>query len=322
MKNTVAKKNFFIAIFILSLACLTSTVSAYEIMGWIPPYNLENSKKIIAHQAGDIKTSDWLTRFGLQFWGPTKEGGVQFVTHESPLNDELVHLFVFWGKANKIPVYLTIYNNNKEWDWALARSAFKDNRHTFVKNLVATMERYQLDGIDIDLEGNGDFDTDREAFKKFIVELSIAVKTKGKKITVSSFHSPCTNAPHMGWWKDWVGYVDIIQSMGYADLYEGSMEEFVLNGKACENGAHLFKYSWQTQYGVHSGFKNAKVLMGVPASTTTWGSGGKGSSIQNHLDEIAELKTGIAIWDLPGMMDNQWSSSETFKMLKTFKEKE
>jgi hypothetical protein len=321
MKTLFSKTLLNSVLSLTALVGLASTASAHEIMGWVPPYNLENSKKIIAHKAGGIKTSDWLTRFGLQFWGPTKTGGVEFVTHESELDDELVALFVSWGKANKIPVYLTIYNNNKVWDWELARSAFKDNRTKFVTNLIATMEKYQLDGIDLDLEGNGDFDGDREAYKTFVIELSAAVKAKGKKLTVDSFHSPCANAPHMGWFKDWVGYVDAIHSMGYQDLYEGSTETFKMGDKVCENGAHIFKYSWQTQYAAKSGFPAPKILMGVPAWMNEWGSGAKGSSIQNHLDEVAELKTGIAIWDLPGMMDNNWKSPETFKALKAFKEK-
>jgi len=314
-------KKLFAAVNLLLLSYLTPAASAHEIMGWIPSYNVEKSKTIITYQAGDIKTSDWLGRVGLQFWGPTPTGDVQFVTHEDPITDELVVYFVSWGKANKIPVYLTIYNNNGKWDWDLARAAFKNNRHAFVKNLVFTMEKYNLDGIDVDLEGNGDFDNDRADFKKFIIELSTAVKTKGKKITVNTFHSPCVNAPHMGWWKDWVGYVDIIQSMGYADLYEGNDAQFNMGEKVCADGAAIFKYSWQVNYGVHSGFNPSKILMGVPAWVDNWGSGGKGPSIKNHLAEVAELKSGIAIWDLPGMLDNKWVSPETFKLLKEFKDK-
>lgn len=321
MNNIPTIKKLCLSISFLFSASLAPVSSAYEIMGWIPSYNLEKSKKIIAYQAGDIKTSDWLGRVGLQFWGPTTSGGVEFVTHQDPVDDALVTYYVTWGKANRIPIYLTIYNNNGKWDWDLARAAFKNNRHVFVKNLVFTMEKYQLDGIDVDLEGNGDFDNDRAAFKKFIVELSAAVKAKGKKVTVSTFHSPCTNAPHMGWWKDWVGYVDVIQSMGYADLYEGSTEQFKMGDKFCADGANIFKYSWQVNYGVHSGFNPPKLLMGVPAWVDVWGAGGKGPSIQNHLAEVAELKTGIAIWDLPGMVDNKWVSVETFKLLKEFKEK-
>ncbi len=321
MSNLYAVKKRLSFILFLSLICLGHTVHAYEIMGWIPPYNLEKSKKLIAYQAGAVKTSDWLGRVGLQFWGPTQTGDVKFVTHEGAVDDALVGFFVSWAKTNKIPVYLTIYNNNGKWDWDLARAAFKDNRARFVKNLVAVMEKYQLDGIDVDLEGNGNFDNDREAFKHFIVDLSQAVKAKGKKITVSSFHSPCTNAPHMGWWADWVGSVETIQSMGYADLYEGNTTQFMMGDKACADGAAIFKYSWQVGYGIASGFAPPKLLMGVPAWVDTWGSGGKGAGIQNHLDEVAELKTGIAIWDLPGMVDNQWVSPETFTALKKFKSK-
>lgn len=70
-----------------------------------------------------------------------------------------------------------------------------------------------------------------------------------------------------------------------------------------------------------SGFKPAKVLMGVPAWTAPWGDGGKGSSIEDHLDEVAALKSGITIWDLLDTIDSQWTSADTFVLLKVFKEK-
>ena len=56
-----------------------------------------------------------------------------------------------------------------------------DNRKNFINNLVSLVKRYDLDGIDVDLEGS-DIDGN---YQKFIVELSAALKADKKLITAA-----------------------------------------------------------------------------------------------------------------------------------------
>ena len=113
-----------------------------------------------------------------------------------------------------------------------------------VRNLTAAVEKYRLDGVDLDLEGLGNLEADRPDFARLVALLSRALKAKKKLLTVDSFHSPCFNAPHMGWWEDWNGRVDAIHSMGYGDLYEGSTESFIPDrGEVCAQGAAIFRFS-------------------------------------------------------------------------------
>lgn len=53
------------------------------------------------------------------------------------------------------------------------------NRKMFIDNLVSLIKRYDLDGIDVDLEGS---DIDKN-YEKFIVELAAALKPRKKLIT-------------------------------------------------------------------------------------------------------------------------------------------
>lgn len=118
-------------------------------------------------------------------------------------------------------------------------------------------------------------------------------------MTIDSFHSPCANAPNMGWWRDWLGYVDAIHSMGYQDLYEGSTASFRPEGKSvCENGAAIFRYSWQLAYGQRLGYRIDQIVLGFPTWLAQWGEGGLGVTIGAHLSEIEELGAGVALWDL------------------------
>ena len=308
-----------------SLLVVSLAQAAPQVVGWVPPYALDASMKGLESSPAVGAT---LTRIGLQFWNPTRDGkGLVFAPVDAtgkPVTPADVIRFRDWARARKIPVLLTVYNNSQvlgKWDWALARGAFAEHPAEFSAALLAEMERYELDGIDLDLEGEGDLDADRASYAAFVRGLSKALKARGKLLTIDSFHSPCANAPNMSWWADWRGQVDAIHSMGYADLYEGSTEAFTPPNKpVCEGGAALFRYSWQLQYGLKAGFRADQIVLGMPTWVDPWGSGGLGTSAAAHLREVQALGAGIALWDLqltaPG-----WTSNETWDAVRALREK-
>ena len=310
--------------FCAAMAASALAQAAPQVVGWVPAYALDASMKGLESSPAIGET---LTRIGLQFWNPTRDGkGLVFAPTAAsgkPVTAADVIRFRDWARARKIPVLLTVYNNSQvldKWDWPLARGAFAGHPAEFGAALMAEMERYQLDGIDLDLEGEGDFDVDRPAYAAFVRGLSTALKTKGKVLTIDSFHSPCANAPNMSWWADWRGQVDAIHSMGYADLYEGSSETFTPPNKpVCEGGAALFRYSWQLQYGLKAGFRADQIVLGMPTWVDTWGSGGLGSTTVPHLREVQALGAGVALWDLqlaaPG-----WTTRETWEAVKALRQ--
>lgn len=311
---------------LLAAAPLSMAWSAAQVMSWVPPYQLAQSREALLHKAGAVTADQWLTRVGLQFWIPTEAGGVRFVTHEEKVDDAEVAWYRNWAREHGVKVLMTVYNHDgKSWNWNLARAAFKDHRDAFVANLVAELDRQQLDGIDIDLEGNGSMEEDRKAFAAFVTQLSAALRPRGKLLTIDSFHSPCFNAPHMAW-EDWQGKVDAIHSMGYGDLYEGSTQSFTPEGghAACRDGEAIFRFSWQVQWGKAHGYEAAQILPGLPGGRYEWGEGGKGRTLPAHLDEVAEQGAGICIWDIPSTLgtptDPRWGSETAWSALKRFKE--
>ena len=296
-----------------------------QVIGWVPPYALDASMRGLESTSGVGKG---LTRIGLQFWNPSVDGkSVVFAPIDKtgkPVTASDVARFRDWARQRGIPVLLTVYNNSQtmeKWDWARARNAFASQRAEFSAALVAEMDKYQLDGIDIDLEGEGDLSIDRAAYASFVRGLSKTLKPRGKLLTVDSFHSPCDNAPNMSWWPDWKGQIDAIHSMGYADLYEGSTDTFTPPGQpVCEGGAALFKYSWQLQYGLRSGYRIDQIVLGMPTWVDSWGKGEHGAGVVPHLREVQDLGAGVALWDLqleaPG-----WRSPGTWEVMRELREK-
>lgn len=306
------------------LSIATSTATAGEVTTWVPPYQLQQSRASLQHTAGGVDAGQWITRLGLQFWLPTDTGELVFAERGEPLGPADADWFADWGKRNNVKVLLTLYNfRNDHWDWALARSAFRDHPDVLVANLLATVERHRLDGVDLDLEGNGALDADRAAFAGFVAKLSAALKARGKQLTIDSFHSPCFNAPNMAWWEDWQGQVDAIHSMGYGDLYEGSVETFTPEGssEACAQGAALFRYSWQADWATRRGIAASTVLMGIPGGEYAWGKGTARKPLPAQLRDVEAAGAGIAIWDVNGIAGDQWGSADAWKALKAFRER-
>ncbi len=320
------RQRWWLVVVLLFAPPAHTAASGAEVMSWVPPYRLEQSRQALQHRAGAVTADQWLTRIGLQFWMPTEEGGIRYATHEEKVDDAEVAWFRNWAREHGVKVLLTIYNyDSKKWNWELARAAFRDHQDRFVDSLAAEVERLQLDGVDLDLEGNGSLDEDRAAFASFVKKLSARLRARGRLLTIDSFHSPCFNAPHMGWWEDWAGQVDAIHSMGYGDLYEGSTQTFTPQGsqQVCMNGEYIFRFSWQVSWARKHGFQPAQLLLGLPGGRYEWGEGGRGRTLPDHLNEAAAQGAGICIWDVPatlgGTRDSRWGTEEAWTALKRFR---
>jgi len=274
-----------------------------QVMGWVPAYGIEAATRALS-ATPEIGQS--MTRLGLQFWNPSPDGrGVVFAPVDAsgkPVTAASVRALQRWARMHGVQPLLTVYNNSQVrnlWDWPLARRAFADHPDEFAAALVGAVEAYQLDGVDLDLEGEGDFEADRPAYAAFVHTLAAALKARGRILTVDSFHSPCANAPNMRWWSDWLGDVATIHSMGYQDLYEGNKSSFTPEGKpVCEGGAPLFRYSWQLDFGMRAGYRRDQIVMGMPTWVDAWGSGGIGPGVVDHLREVRALGAGVGLWDM------------------------
>lgn len=296
----------------LTLLLLTSFGYTHQVMSWISPYGMEGAEEFI--NAHSEKMARGLTRIGLQFWQPLSNGGIEYAKVEGPEstpNDQKVALFRDWAHQRKIAVLLCVYNAQQwEWNWGLATSAFTANGgETLAQALVDEMERLNLDGVDLDLEGNIN-NADPAQYLPFLQKISEKLKARKKILTIDTFHSTCWNAPNVSWWNGWVGLVDQIHSMGYEDLYEG-------NTTALCGIENIFKYSTQVAMGRTAGHPDGTVLMGIPTNAQ-WGSGGLGSSLLNHLDEVIAVNTGIAIWEIY-TMKTVWENDETWNKIAQIK---
>ena len=246
------------------------------VMTWVPPYAIDKCRARLDADVDGVGPKDGLTHLALQFWVPTPEGGVEKTPKYKAISDATVIGFRDWAHAHGIRAMLCVYNNVDSWDWSLAQAGFAEHRETFVRALVAETERLGLDGVDVDLEGNGEFEASKDAFQAFIRDLAPQLHAHGKQITVDSFAYKW-NAPNQTWWADLFPLVDGITTMGYE--YIGA------------NGTEWRAYAAQK---AAAGTNAAKLLFGVRGAKADW----LGNTVAEHMDWIArDSSVGVAIWD-------------------------
>jgi hypothetical protein len=117
--------------FALCMYC--STAHSSEVMTWIPPYNIAESKRVLDTTFANIPVSEAISRVGLQFWNIDTSGNVILRNDGYAVapTDSIVQDLSQWGKSKNVKILMTIYNNGtdiygyKSFDWRLVRKSFK-----------------------------------------------------------------------------------------------------------------------------------------------------------------------------------------------------
>jgi hypothetical protein len=269
---------------------------AYQrpVMTWVPPYAVARSKARLEESFGGIGMKDALTHLGLQFWQPTHHGTLARAGRTNEVNDAAIAELRDWGHTNGVRVLLCVYNAVRgSWEWPLARAGFASNPDRFIGALIEEMERLQLDGVDVDLEGNGSLEADREAFVTFIRKLSERLRAKNKHLTVDSFAYQW-NAPNQTWWKDLLPHVEALTTMGYEETGSTAPE--------------WRSYAFQKAAAGEQAFK---LMIGLPSGRNEW----RGNSVIEHLQWLqADGEVGVSFWDAQ-VKGTAWQRPEVWKAL-------
>lgn len=271
------------------------TLSASPVTTWVPPYYASDAQTQLNANFGGYGMKDGLTYCALQFWVPNG-GQANFVTRYGSINSSTVAWFANWGASNGVKVLMCVYNGENGWDWGLAANAFKNNRTAFVNSIVTQMENHGLDGVEIDIEGIGNCDGDKSAFISFISELSQAVHTRSKHLTVATY-AYIWNAPNANWWPELSPLVDGISSMGYEEI-----------GR---NASGWASYSAQKANAPDP----SKLMLGMPSYVGSW----QGNGVTDQLDWVVnDGVVGVAIWDA-ALRNGSWQSGTVWQKLNTIR---
>lgn len=150
--------------FLICFSAVAQERSSFKVVGY---YSLRSALE----DPKDVPFSK-LTHINLWFLNPDSAGN--FTQDLSKLEG-----FVRRAHQKKVKVLFSIGGGRKHPQY---HNLLKDeNRTLFINNLVSEMNEYDLDGIDVDLEGS-DIDAN---YEKFVVELAQVLKSQKKLITAA-----------------------------------------------------------------------------------------------------------------------------------------
>jgi hypothetical protein len=296
-----------------------------NVMTWVPVYGITGAKNILNNATYSEWIKNGVSHIGLQLWVPGDNGAVSFVTdyqftYLAPSISQDVQDIVTWGNANNVKVMLCLYNvRTSDFDWTYAQQVINDYPQETSDNIVAIVNTYNLDGVDIDFEGIGDYSADKAAYASFLNILGTALHEDGKELSADMFSTPCYNAPNTSWESSIAPYVDFMNVMGYNDTYENNNTYFSYCPQTpSEANSYPFRYSYIENFlTTTQAVSSSKLNYGIPSWVDTWG----GKCVQANILDIMNVSTsgGIAIWDLK-ISSGFWSNAATWDLIKMFKE--
>lgn len=156
-------KRSLVLLFICSASASWAQPTPFRIVGY---YNL----KAAMEENTNRKIFKYVTHINLWFLNPDSTG--QYTGDLSSLKP-----FVDRAHRHHIKVLFSIGGGSKHPQYQ--RLLQDDRRAQLIDSLVAQVLRYNVDGVDVDLEGSDILDT----YEDFVVELAAALRAKQKLIT-------------------------------------------------------------------------------------------------------------------------------------------
>jgi chitinase len=147
-------------------------------------YRQDTSFKVVGYLAGghfsriDELELKSLTYLNLAFANPDKHGNLLFDGNYD------ITPVVLKAHEAKLKVFVSLAGGGRP-DTTIWKSVLSPrHRSVFVKHIVDYVQEHDLDGVDVDIEGNL-LPTIRELYNPFVVELREALHAKGKGITAA-----------------------------------------------------------------------------------------------------------------------------------------
>lgn len=273
---------------------MSAFAGAVEMMTWQPYYRFDEGYS--AYQLNQKHIS----RLGLQYWSVDTTGKLYNLTVDSNITR-----FKTIADQNKAKTLLCVFNYNLQnsamgWDWAVAKKAFVDRRDAFVGELIAEVDRYQLHGVDLDIEGMGAATKDtagKIAYLQFARQLADSLHARGAILTADTYASTW-GGPSQSWWPQMDSIFDGIQEMGYSET------------SACPSTASFKCYAGQVATAKRAGLERTQLYLGIAPETNAakWGSTNLEYSLMDNLREVQRLVQPVAFWDLPGLGRSEWAA--------------
>lgn len=182
---------------------------------------------------------------------------------------------------------------SNHWSRTIGQAAL-NNRQSLSTQIANAVKKYNLDGVNVDLEGLTK--QEKEATTDFIKLLRSKIPAN-KEVSIAVAANP------EGWTKGWHGsydykklakYADYLMIMAYDEHWDGSVSGPVASYSFAERSI---------KYALNQGVPSNKIVLGIPFFGRIWGTESKTSSLKgegisaNRVMPIIERYAGKIVYD-------------------------
>lgn len=154
-------------------------------MSWVPAYEVQEcADSLLTNSGNGGSVAQTMDRIALQLWVPV-EGTLIL---DKRANEADVRRLTALARQNELQVLLGVYNaysdvSGSGFSWDRAKKAFAGDRDRFVQQIIAEMEKFELDGVEIDIESECDglSSQDRADYAGFIIALAREVHSESRR---------------------------------------------------------------------------------------------------------------------------------------------
>lgn len=242
-------KKIILTIIAFTLIAPTALAKEYNVSAWLPSWEAEEAFQSFKDNADTINTIS-------PFWYHLNDDGTLAPPKDGE-NQELIN----FAKDNNIPIIPTISNS---FSGERVSGIINDPeiKKQSIYNIVNLVRKFDYDGIDIDYEGL--YSSDKEAFTAFIKDLREELNHYDKKLTIAIQAKSYPTLEKFGDrgqdWKQLSQYVDEFRIMTYDYGWSGSVPRPV---------APYYWVEEVVQYAVDN-VPREKIYVGIPFYGYGW----------------------------------------------------
>lgn len=200
--------------------------------------------------------------------------------------------YINWAHNNNYQVW-AMFSNNSLKDTTSQILNDYEKRESMIENLINLVERYDIDGVNVDFENMNE--SDKDVYSRFLIELAPRLKKMGKTLSVDVTAPEGSATWSLCFDRDVIADVsDYVIFMAYDQYGTGSSKAGTTAGYNWVE-ANIKKFLGQEDV------PPEKIILGIPLYMRTWEEKRDGTYIPNivNMNDLFDVlpENQVATWD-------------------------
>lgn len=200
--------------------------------------------------------------------------------------------YINWAHNNNYQVW-AMFSNNSLKDTTSQILNDYEKRESMIENLINLVERYDIDGVNVDFENMNE--SDKDVYSRFLIELAPRLKKMGKTLSVDVTAPDGSATWSLCFDRDVIADVsDYVIFMAYDQYGTGSSKAGTTAGYNWVE-ANIKKFLGQEDV------PPEKIILGIPLYMRTWEEKRDGTYIPNivNMNDLFDVlpENQVATWD-------------------------